>query len=60
MTEDVMSNKTIGIKQADGSFYPILQDGVPSNKQLSLTTVEDGQTTVKVNLYKQGENPQDL
>ncbi|MGI5174453.1 LysM peptidoglycan-binding domain-containing protein [Treponema sp. OMZ 840] len=47
-----MSNKIIGIKQADGSFYPILQDGKADNKMLELTTVRDGQTTVQVNLYK--------
>ena len=40
-----MSNEIIGIKQADGSFYPILQDGKPDNKTIELTTVRDGQTT---------------
>ncbi len=55
-----MSNKIIGIKQADGSFFPILNDGVPNNKTLELTTVKDGQTTVKVNLYKQYEDNSEL
>ena len=47
-----MSNKIIGIKQADGSFYPLLQEGKPDNKKIELTTVRDDQTTVKVHLYK--------
>ncbi len=47
-----MSNEIIGIKQADGSFYPILQDGKPDNKTIELTTVRDGQTTAQIHLYK--------
>ncbi len=47
-----MSNKTIGIKQADGSFYPILQDGQAESKRLEVTTVRDGQTAIKINLYR--------
>ncbi len=47
-----MSNDIIGIKQADGSFYPLLQEGNPETKALELTTVRDDQTTVQVNLYK--------
>ncbi len=50
-----MSKKTIGIKQADGSFYPIMSDGEPASKTLELTTVRDGQTAVKINLYKKYE-----
>lgn len=44
--------KTIGIKLADGSFYPIMQEGSAEKKQLSLTTVKDNQTTVQVDLYR--------
>ncbi len=55
-----MSKKIIGIKQADGSFFPILKDGEPANKTLELTTVRDGQTAVKINLYKQYEDTSDL
>lgn len=47
-----MSNAFIGLKQADGSFYPILEDGIADNKKIHLTTVRDDQTTVKINLYK--------
>ena len=44
--------KTIGIKLADGSFYPILQEGTPDKKQLNLTTAKDNQTKVQVDLYR--------
>ncbi len=56
----IMSKKIIGIKQADGSFFPILNDGEPSNKTLELTTVRDGQTAVKINLFKQYEDTEEL
>ena len=42
----------IGIKLADGSFYPILEDGTPGKKNISLTTVKDNQTTVHVDLFR--------
>ncbi|MBR1912386.1 MAG: LysM peptidoglycan-binding domain-containing protein [Treponema sp.] len=44
--------ESIGIKLADGSFYPILEDGKPEKKNLALTTVKDNQTTVHVDLYR--------
>lgn len=44
--------KTIGIKLADGSFYPILQDNNPSEKVLELTTAHNNQTKVMVDLYR--------
>ena len=44
----------IGIKLADGSFYPILEEGLPEKKILELTTVNDNQTTVQVDLYRSG------
>lgn len=44
--------KTIGIKLADGSFYPILKEGTAEKKALNLTTVKDNQTTVQVDLYR--------
>lgn len=44
--------KTIGIKLADGSFYPILEEGTAKTYQLDLTTVKDGQTKVLVDLYR--------
>ena len=44
--------KFIGIKQADGSFYPILEDGKPSSNSLVLTTARNNQTAVNVDLYR--------
>lgn len=44
--------KTIGIKLADGTFYPILEEGSPEKKEVNLTTVKDNQTTVQVDLYR--------
>jgi nucleoid-associated protein YgaU len=51
-----MSEKVIAIRQADGSYYPIMKEGETGNRTLQLTTVRDDQTTVKVNLYKMTEN----
>ena len=42
----------IGIKLADGSFYPIMEEGQPCKKNLCLTTVKDNQTRVLVDLYR--------
>lgn len=44
--------KAIGIKLADGTFYPIIGDAEPSEKELVLTTVKDNQTRVIVDLYR--------
>ena len=44
--------KTIGIKLADGSFYPILEEGTAKTYQLDLTTVKDGQTKDQIDLYR--------
>ena len=44
--------KTIGIKLADGSFYPVLEDNKPSEKRLELTTAHNNQTKVMVDLYR--------
>lgn len=44
--------KKIGIRLADGSFYPIMEDGSPSSKKLGLTTVKDNQTKIIVDLYR--------
>ena len=58
MTRKVFNNniycmgKKIGIKLADGSFYPIMEDGVPQKKLMELTTVQDNQTTASIDLYR--------
>ena len=44
--------KTIGIKLADGSFYPVLEEGTPKQKNLELTTAHNNQTKVMVDLYR--------
>lgn len=44
--------KKIGIKLADGTFYPIMEDGVPQKKLMELTTVQDNQTTASIDLYR--------
>ena len=43
--------KTIGIKLADGSFYPIMEEGAAQTKTLELTTANNNQTCVMVDLY---------
>ncbi len=47
-----MSGSTIGIKIADGSYYPILEEGFRGRKKLTLTTAKDGQTKVQIDLYR--------
>lgn len=44
--------KTVGIKLADGKFYPILKEGSPKEKSLELTTVRNNQTKITVDLYR--------
>ena len=44
--------KQIGIKLADGTFYPIMEEGKPVKKTLGLTTVNDNQTRVIVDEYR--------
>lgn len=44
--------KTIGIKLADGSFYPVLQEGKAGEAKLDLTTAHNNQTRVMVDLYR--------
>ena len=47
-----MENPTIGIKIADGSYFPILEEGNSKRKRLVLTTVNDNQDSVQIDLYK--------
>lgn len=44
--------KKIGIKLADGTFYPVMEEGSPITKEINLTTVKDDQTTIHVDLYR--------
>jgi hypothetical protein len=43
---------TIGIKIANGEFYPILEENSSAKKRLVLTTVHDDQNSVQIDLYK--------
>ncbi|MCL2270826.1 MAG: Hsp70 family protein, partial [Treponema sp.] len=47
---------TIGIKIANGDFYPILTGNAAIKKRLVLTTVHDGQESVQIDLYKSNSN----
>ena len=52
-----MNGQQIGIKLADGSFYPVLPEGESTRKKLILTTVRDNQETVQIDLYRgEGES----
>jgi len=43
---------TIGIKIANGDFYPIIEENSPTKKRLVLTTVHDKQSNVQIDLYR--------
>lgn len=48
----MMATASIGIKLADGKFFPVLEEGTPARKELDLTTVRDDQTSVQINLFR--------
>jgi hypothetical protein len=43
---------TIGIKIANGEFYPLVEENASVKKRLILTTVHDRQRSVQIDLYK--------
>lgn len=47
-----MSSGTIGIKIADRTYFPILERGEQSRKRLVLTTVNEKQESVQIDLYE--------
>ncbi|MGO9309776.1 MAG: LysM peptidoglycan-binding domain-containing protein [Spirochaetia bacterium] len=47
-----MSNSTIGIKVADGSYYPVIEADFRGTRKLVLTTSKDNQKKVQVDLYR--------
>lgn len=51
-----MTKTKIGLKLANGEFYPVLEDGSVARKRLVVTTVQDGQRSVQIDLYR-GEGP---
>ncbi len=42
----------IGVKLANGEFYPIFEETTPAKKKLVVTTVNDNQPEVQIDLYK--------
>jgi serine protease inhibitor len=50
-----VAGSVIGIKIADGSFFPVLERSHTGKKKLVLTTVNDEQDSVQIDLY-QGED----
>ena len=44
--------KKIGIKLADGTFYPVLEEGEVKTRRLELSTAKDNQTKVQIDLYR--------
>ncbi len=47
-----MGDSTIGIKVADGTYYPVLEHGFTGRKKLVLTTARDNQSRVQIDLYR--------
>ncbi len=47
---------SIGIKLADGTFFPILDEDALSEQNLELTTVRDHQESVQINLFKKKDD----
>jgi LysM repeat protein len=47
-----LGDSTIGIKIADGSYYPVLEQGFTGRKKLTLTTIADDQRKVQIDLYR--------
>lgn len=49
----------IGIKLADGTFFPIMDDDFSASETLELTTVRDNQRSVQINLFKKEDDTSD-
>ncbi len=49
-------SENIGLKLANGEFYPVLQTGIAARKRLVVTTVQDRQASVQIDLYR-GSGP---
>jgi nucleoid-associated protein YgaU len=47
-----MTMSKIGLKLANGEFYPVLEEGSVSRKRLVVTTVQDGQRSVQIDIYR--------
>src|SRR5215467_1365748 len=49
---DGQMTSSIGIKLANGEFYPILDENSSAKKRLILTTVHDKQSSVQIDLFR--------
>ena len=49
-----MTMSKIGLKLANGEFYPVLDDTTTARKRLVVTTVQDGQRSVQIDIYRGG------
>ena len=49
-------SSNIGIKIANGEFYPIMEENSVIKKRLVLTTVHDNQPSVQIDLYRSAAN----
>ena len=47
-----MGGNEIGIKLADGSFYPVLEEEFTGRKRLVVTTARDNQDSVQIDLFR--------
>jgi hypothetical protein len=50
-----LSENQIGVKLADGSFYPVLEQEFTGRKKLVVTTAQDNQDTVQIDLFRSQE-----
>ncbi len=50
----------IGIKLADHSFYPVLEDDSPQRKRMVLTVAREGQHSVQIDLLRRSETGDQL
>lgn len=46
----------IGIKLADGSFFPVLEDSQPARKRLVLSLARTGQTSAQIDIIRRDES----
>lgn len=49
-----VSNKAIGLRLADHSFFPIFSDETPVRKRMVLTTAQDGQDRMEIAFRRSG------
>ena len=50
-----MNEPGVGIKIADGSFYPVIEQGFIGRKRFVLTTISDNQTRLQLDFYTSTE-----